>query len=415
MYFGWRVVAVAFAVATFSWGLAFYSLGVYLVELNRLHGWPISLISFAFTAYYVAGAVLVMFVGDLFARLGPRRTVLAGVAALGASVLAVTVVQHPWQLYAALGLMALGWTGMGGAAINAIVAPWFERRRGLALSLALNGASTGGIVMVPVWTLLLAHVDFTSAALVIVGVMACLLVPVAARTLQRGPGALGLRPDGNPAGPAVTGSGSEPRAAEPAVVGRGELVGSPHFWTIALPFALGLLAQVGFITHQVAFLTPHVGREGAAFAVSLTGLMAMVGRVGTGFFIDRVDRRLATACNFALQALAFGAMIGWPSPAVLYAGCVLFGLGVGNVITFPSLIVQQEYRPADFNRVVSLVLAINQFTFAFGPGLLGWARDHWGSYEAALAICAACDAVATVAVLVRARGRAEARAATVAP
>jgi MFS family permease len=397
------VVAVAFAVATFSWGLAFYSLGVYLVELNRRHGWPISFISFAFTAYYVAGGVLVTFVGDLFARFGPRRTVLAGVAALGGGVLAVATTGHPWQLYAALGLMALGWTGMGGAAINAIVAPWFVRRRGLALSLALNGASCGGIVMVPAWTFLLARMDFVPAAAVVVGGMACLLVPMVALVLHDGPAALGLHPDGDraaPARPSIEGAGG---GAVAGVAGRGDLLRSAHFWSIALPFALALLAQVGFITHQVAFLTPRVGREGAALAVSLTAVAAMAGRVGTGFFIDRIDRRLATAGNVALQATALGAMIAWPSVAVLYAGCVLFGLGVGNLITFPALIVQREYPAADFNRVASLVLAICQFAFAFGPGVLGWARDHWGSYAAALAICVACEVGASLGVLVRVR------------
>jgi predicted MFS family arabinose efflux permease len=291
--------------------------------------------------------------------------------------------------------MAVGWAGMGGAAITAIIAPWFDTRRGLAVSLALNGASAGGLVLVPLWTALIATVGFGTAAVVIVGGMILLLVPLAVWWLPRGPHVLGLGPDGGP--PA---SHAREGAASRAQVARARLLTSPHFWTIALPFALGLFAQVGFLTHQIAYLSPHVGAAWAAIAVSLTTVAAIVGRVTTGVFIDRVDRRLAAAANFFLQAAAVVAMIMWPSPAVLYAACAAFGLAVGNMITFPALIVQAEYPGAHFARVVSLVLAINQITFAFGPGIVGWARDRAGSYTTGLLLCAACEVAGGLVVMI---------------
>ncbi len=397
MFFGWKVVAVAFVVALFSWGLSFYGLGIYLVVLHEQHGWPISLISFAITAYYVLAAGAIVFVGDAFDRFGPRTVVLVSMAALALSVLALPVLSQPWQLYAVFAFMAVGWAGMGGAAITAIVAPWFDRKRGLAVSLALNGASAGGLVLVPLWTALIVTVGFGWAAVIIVTGMVVLLAPLATLWLPRGPHVFGVGPDGAAPAPAPA---HRPRAAVGAQVERATLPASPHFWTIALPFALGLFAQVGFLTHQIAYLTPHVGAARAALAVSLTTLAAIVGRVVTGFFIDRVDRRLAAAANFFLQAVAVVAMILWPSPAMLYAACVAFGLAVGNMITFPALIVQAEYPAAYFSRVVSLVLAINQVTFAFGPGLVGWARDRTDAYTAGLLLCAACEVVGGLVVMI---------------
>jgi MFS family permease len=407
VFFGWKVVAVAFVVALFSWGLSFYGLGIYLVVLHERHGWPISLISFAITTYYVLAAGVIVFVGDAFDRFGPRTVVLGSMGALALSILALPVLSEPWQLYAAFMLMAVGWAGMGGAAITAIIAPWFDAKRGLAVSLALNGASAGGLVLVPLWTALIATVGFGAAAAVIVSAMVLVLLPLAVRWLPRGPHVLGLGPDGAP--PEARRPGHAP-AALPAQVKRSRLLASPHFWTIALPFALGLFAQVGFLTHQIAYLTPRVGAVWAALAVSVTTVAAIVGRVGTGIFIDRVDRRLAAAANFFLQAAAVLAMIAWPTPAVLYGACVAFGLGVGNMITFPALIVQGEYPREHFARVVSLVLAINQVTFAFGPGLVGWARDLTDSYTAGLLLCAACEVVGGLVVMIgAARGARSAR------
>ncbi|HEY5725241.1 MAG TPA: MFS transporter, partial [Methylomirabilota bacterium] len=193
MFFGWVVVLVAFAIATFGWGLGFYGPGIYLVELHRHHGWPIAFISSAITGYYIVGGVLVMYLGDVFARWGPRRTVLVAVGAMGAGVLGVASATRPWQLYVALGAMAVGWAGMSGAAVNAIVAPWFERKRGMAVSLALNGASAGGVLLVPLWTVLIARLGFAHASLVVVGLMLVLLWPFVALCLHRGPESLGLR------------------------------------------------------------------------------------------------------------------------------------------------------------------------------------------------------------------------------
>jgi len=321
----------------------------------------------------------------------------------------VVRIQHPRNIVRAVkDIYAQGWAGMSGAAVNAIVAPWFERKRGMAVSLAMNGASAGGVLLVPLWTVLIARMGFARAALVVVGLMLALLWPFVALCLLRGPEAIGLRPDGvtvgSGASPAGAGSGPPAPRAAMAPLSRAALLRSLHFWSVSGTFAFALLAQVGFLTHQLTFLNPALGLERAALAVSLTTIAAIVGRVGTGFFIDRIDRRVATACNLAVQAAALALMLVWPSPAMLFIGSALYGLGVGNMVTFPSLIVQVEFPRESFNQVVGLVLAVNQFTFAFGPGILGWARDRWGSYDAALLLCIAWELAAAVVVLLGMRG-----------
>lgn len=182
-----------------------------------------------------------------------------------------------------------------------------------------------------------------------------------------------------------------------------------RFLTTAIPFALGLTAQVGFLTHQVAYLSPLIGTVAAGWAVSLTTVAAIVGRIAMGAAVDQVDRRAATCVNFLLQVVALGILIGTNSQSMLYLGCALFGLGVGNMISLPSLIVQQEFPREDFARVVSSVVAVNQFTFAFGPALLGALRQTAGSYTAPLAVCLAMQALAAIIVvaprLARARSR----------
>ena len=85
----------------------------------------------------------------------------------------------------------------------------------------------------------------------------------------------------------------------------------------------------------------------------------------------------------------------------LFAASAVFGFTVGNAITLPSLIVQREFSAAAFGVVVSLVIAICQFTYAFGPGLIGLLRDWSGGYAMPFYVCMALELIAAVVVLVR--------------
>ena len=405
MFFGWKVVGVVFVVAFFGFGIGFYAAAVFLAATHERQGWPISLISFAITAYFVLGASLTLFCGDAYERFGPRRVVLGTMGALALGVVLLGCATRPWQMYAAFGVMAFGWAGMGGAAINALVAPWFDRRRGLAVSIAFNGATAGGAVMVPLWTVLIARLGFPSAATVVAGGMAILLIPLALRYLHRSPADIGLRPDG-----VLEGAGDPARRPARSTVRRRDLVRSRRFWTISAPFALALFAQVGVLTHAISYLAPRLGPHGAALGVSLATIAAIVGRLAAGLVVDRIDRRTVVAGNFLVQEVAVTALIAASSPPALYAACALFGLGVGNVTSFPALIVQAEYPSEHFNRTVSLIVAINQFTFAFGPGVLGVMRDLSGSYAVAFALGAACETLAAIVVLMKPRDLPTARA-----
>ena len=147
-YEGWPIVGVCFLVATFAWGAGFYGQGVYLAELQRMHGWPASLISTATTVYYLFSAVLVVFVSEAIRAMG-RRLLIGGILSIAVGTALVGQVTSPWQLYVAYVLIAFGWAGTSIAAINNTLGLWFDKRRGMAISLALNGASCGGVFGVP--------------------------------------------------------------------------------------------------------------------------------------------------------------------------------------------------------------------------------------------------------------------------
>src|SRR5437763_16572495 len=111
-YFGWRVVAACFLMALACWGFGLYGHSVDLAELQRLHGWPPSLIAGASTATYLLNAVLVIFTSNALTRFGAKRFVLFGVAALAAAIGLLALAREPWQVYAAYLTMTFVWLGL---------------------------------------------------------------------------------------------------------------------------------------------------------------------------------------------------------------------------------------------------------------------------------------------------------------
>ena len=382
-YFGWRVVIACFLMALACWGFGLYGHSVYLAELQRLHGWPPSLIAGASTATYLLNAVLVIFTHNALARFGARRFVLFGVAALALAIVLLALAREPWQVYAAYLMMSFGWLGLGLVTIPTIISQWFTRRRGLAISLALNGASFGGIVVAPALVGLIALTGFTDAMLIAAAVMVAILVPAVILWV-----------------PPLAATPVQEPTREPAWTRRDALCSLP-FWTVSGPFALALIAQVAFIVHQIAFMEPIVGRAQAALSVSVMTTFAVIGRLTLGSVVDRFDPRWISSISMFSQAAALFAMTRTADTTLLLIYCAAYGFSVGNIITLPSLIVQREFPPAAFGMVLGLSTAIGTFAGALGPGLIGLIRAAAGDYTAALLVCMALKIFGGAFVLVR--------------
>jgi MFS family permease len=372
----WRIVWIAFLVAVFGWGIGFYGPAVYLPTLHQTRGWSISMLSSAITAHYLLSAALVAALPEAYRRFGAGRVTFAGAILSGLGAVCWANAQQPWQLFPAVLVSGAGWAATSGVALNAIVSPWFDRDRPRAISLAFNGASVGGVLFAPLWTALIAAFGLAGAALILGVAMPAILCPLAWTYLRRAPAAVPV--PGQPARPT-------PRA---------QLLRQPRFITLSLAFALGLFAQIGLFSHLIARLTPDFGPGLAAIAISAITLCAVFGRSLLGWLLGEHDRRIAGAASILMQAAGTLLLVFGGSVAPLAAGCILFGLGVGNLTSLPPLIVQREFSPVDVGTVVALVIAINQAVFAFAPAVFGWLHDLTAGYVAAFLLAAAAQIVA---------------------
>lgn len=378
---GWRVVFACFLSAVFAWGFGFYAHGIYLVELQKARGWSTGLISSIVTGHYVLGALLLPHIAWAIGRFGPRVVFLSGLAITAAALLALPSVTAPWQLALLYALMAPGWNATSLAPIAATVGQWFDSKRGLALNLALSGATVAGLIVAPALLGLIPALGFANAERLLVVIGIAIAGTAVALFVRRGP----LSP-------------------KPAAVPRSTLTPLRywHFWSISAPFAFVLTSQVGFLTHLVPLIAGRTGVD-PGLAVGINALMALVGRVVLGFVIDRLEPRRASALSFLVQVAAIAVLAYAEQAMVIYAACAVYGFSVGNNITLSPLIIQREFAAADFPAIVALSTAVVQIVYAFGPGLLGILRDGFGGYGVPLAVCLALNLAASAVVLMRPR------------
>jgi MFS family permease len=409
-FYGWRVVGGAFVLAVFGLGIGFHGPAVYLHAVHDRHGWPLALISTAVTLHFLVGSIVVANLPELHRRFGVPAVTKTGATLLAIGICGWAVAAAPWQLFAASIVSGAGWVTMGVAAINAIVSPWFVRRRPAALALAYHGANIGGVIFSPLWAFAIGEIGFPLASIAIGAVMVATMWGLADRIFAHTPEQMGLVPDGDGSVPAAQTATSR---VVPALPGSA-LWRDRKFLSLATGMALGLFAQIGLTVHLYSLLVPAFGPSRAGLAMGLVTLMAVVGRSLIGWTMPAdADRRLLAAASYVVQivgSLAFIAADGTSTPLLLL-GVVLFGIGFGNGTYLPPLIAQAEFAGGDVPRVVALIVAISQAAYAFAPLAFGTIREltavnvDQGAAPALFATAAAIQVLATCAFMVSRAGR----------
>jgi MFS family permease len=190
------------------------------------------MIGTATTVSFIVGAGLLPWVGRAIERLGARVVLSDGIVLLGAGTIGLSQAAEPWQLYPYNLVMGFGWAGVSSTPISITLAHWFERQGGLALSLALTGASAGGFAIAPALVTLSHRHGFANAVPEVALSLIAITVPLIW---------IGIRPQADRRPPlplvaAAVGPGA------PMVTSISKALQDARFWSVAAPFALAISA-----------------------------------------------------------------------------------------------------------------------------------------------------------------------------
>jgi MFS family permease len=376
VFYGWWVTLGCGLVVFVGVGIGFYVLPLFLGPLQAERGWSNAQVSGATGLYFTVSGLTSAAIGRAVDRGDPRRYMLVGAVLLAVSLAVVGHVRSLWQLYLVYPVMAAAFAMAANIPTNTILTRWWITRRGQAMSVAFSFVSLGGALFAPVGRRLLDNGGLELAAPVLGAIVAVVAIPVILLVLVSSPEELGLEPDdGRPA------VGARPVGDQRRAWTRSEALRTRAFWAILVGFLLVLVCQVGFLTHQVAFLETRFSPATAAFAVSVTALGSAAARLVVGVFSDRVDKRHLTVALVVAQAASVAGLQTTSHPAVNFGLVLVFGFTMGNIFMMQALLVGEIYGITSFGTVYGMTAAAGQTASGLGPILVGALEEASGGYR----------------------------------
>ncbi|MDP2931393.1 MAG: MFS transporter [Chloroflexota bacterium] len=391
LFYGWIIVTAACLVILTMYG-TLATFGIFFESMLAEFGWSRAAVAAALSLVIVVRASLYMITGRLTDRYGPRAVVTTCGLLLGLGYVLMSRISAVWHFYL---LYILVGVGMSSAWIPQVstVARWFEKRRGLAISLAGAGEGLGIVLMVPAANWFISVYDWRSSYLA-VGIFGAIVITTAAQFLKRDPKKMGLLPYG-------AGEVAESPAAPPV---RGltlrEAAGTGELWLLCAVYLSFLFGLDTVMAHIVVYAVGlGTSPAGAASILATIGGVAVIGRLAMGLFADRAGSKLAIILCLALSTLAWlwlqQANAGW----MLYPFAVVFGFVFGGILVQFPLIIAQRFGLTAHGAIMGVVSFVAMTLGASGPVLVGRLFDISGSYRVGFLICGAASALGLILAL----------------
>ncbi len=380
-------------------GVGYYGLAVFLRPLQEENGWSNTAVSGATGMYFTVSGITGFFIGPLVDRLGPKRFMVTGVLLIGSSAVALGSISTLTGLYIVYFIQAIAFGMAGAVPVNSILARWFITRRAQAMSISATGVSLGGIVLSPLGSKLVDEGGVALAAPVLGALVLVVGLPIVIWVLVWDPRALGLTPDfGSPNPDADAKSLGDD--VQLRVWSRAAAAKTIPFWAVLISFLFVLMAQTGFLLHQIAFLEDRLGsRSAAALALSLTAFGSVVARLVVGRFADRLDKVLVTSALFVIQGASVLGVLVFEGTAMTYLFVLLVGFTIGNIYMMQTLLVAEKFGLVSLGTVLGVIGLAAQAGSGAGPFLVGWLEDRSGDYSVPFTLSAVVTLISAGVIL----------------
>ena len=373
---GWALVLAAFVGFSF-FSLPTASLGVFMQPIGEEFGWGRTLIAAGTSISSVVTAVLSPFFGILIDRYGSRRLALPGLAITALAMASIALANGSqlqwlalWAFYAliSISVKTTVWT--------AAVSGTFSAGRGLALGLTLSGTAAAQIIAPPLANWLVETQGWRLAYV----------------WMSMGWGLIALLLSWLFLYDAHDRSRASARTAAAVVLpglSLAEAWRSRALWAIALSTFVMMFLSLGLQIHQVPILTgAGVSRSNAAWLAGLFGVAGIVGKLVTGWLLDRFAHANAIgAATLAANSIAFGLLLwGVHSPVLIVAAILLNGYSAGCKLQICTLLTARYGGMRNFGKIYGTMTSVVALSSGLGPMAAGAVYDVTGGYGAFLIV-----------------------------
>jgi len=382
---GWRVLVAAFVGMGVSIvSLIFYSSGIWVKPWQDEFGWSRAEIGMA---SMIGTAVLVIsapFAGRLIDRFGLRNVVTLSLILFALGLFFVSRMNGSLPLFYALaGFYSLVGVASSPLAFTRAVNAWFDKHRGLALGITLASTGVSGVLLPRLLTPYVAENGWRAGFMVMV-VAILIAVPIVWLWTRDAP----------PEAERAAADTAAPLHRQGMTLS--EAAKTRAFWTVAVIFLLVALAVAGLIPAFIPLLqdaglsAAEVGTYGAVIGTSV-----ILGRLLTGFLIDRIFAPYVTATAFALVGSGLLALALGGIDYALF-GAIALGFGIGCEVDLIGYFSARYFGLKHYGTIYGVLYSVFQAGCGAAPVIVGRMWDVSGSYTTALEGASALLAIAVV-------------------
>ena len=363
----WWRLAATLAIATVG-NVGMWSVVVALPAVQAEFGVDRAAASLPYTLTMIGFGFGGILVGRLTDRFGVALPLVGATVALALGYLAAGLAPSLFTYALAQGLL-IG--GLGSSAtfgpLLADISHWFERRRGLAVSIVACGNYLAGTIWPPVVQHLIETIGWRHAHMTIGAVCLVSMLPLTLALRRRSPTvghvAAGTAVRARPA-PDVS-----PQTLQTLLV----LAGVSCCVAMSMP-QVHIVAYCGDLGY---------GPAAGARMLSLMLGFGMVSRLASGWIADHIGGLRTLLLGSALQGIALLFYLPFDGLTSLYVVSALFGLFQGGIVPSYAIIIREFFPPKEAGARVGLVVMATVFGMALGGWMSGAVFDMTGSYRAA--------------------------------
>jgi MFS family permease len=379
---GWRMLGLGATILFVSATAQTYGFSVFIDPMLDEFGWSRSLISSTYSIATLISAAVVLLGGALIDRFGHRVVMIVTTILYAAALVVMGSVTNPLTLL--FGFTLLRCTGSSVLTLTGrtLVAQWFVRRRGRAVSIINLGKTLGTGVVPAINALLISGLGWRYAWRVNAIVVA-VLVPLAVLFVHNRPEDVGQYPDGmRPETCSGAADGGPPEARTWTVR---RAIRTRVMWMLLCASAVPAMLTNGISFHQISILSAAgLSSTGAATTFAIEAMVAVPTSLVAGWLADRSGPRpvLVLGQAFLASAMICLALIDSEELAILFG--VLRGLTTGTWILATEVAWPTYFGRTHLGSLAGLSFAVSFIGAAIGPLPFGVVYDATGNYTAAI-------------------------------
>ena len=378
LFYGWWIVA-AFSVTTFMSTGVRHAVGPFLKPIVADLGIDRASFSIVIALSLFLYGLFMPIAGLALDRFSVRVVTSAGTILLVLSLVLTAMVRNVWEFAVVYGvLVPIGLAGTGPVIASGVVARWFNKRRGTALSVLGSASMTGMSLLVPAITWLIITRGWRMTYVVIGAVILVIVMPLCLWVFRDSPESIGLMADG---APVKSGSAMGPIER---VTAR-EALQTLAFWQLACSFFTCGFSMSLLSAHGIPMLTDHgYTPMFASWALGVLGGSSIGFTVMLGALSDRFGRRPVLSAIYAGRIFIFaGFFLIRDNPVAILAVAVLGGITMAGTGSMTSALTADIYGRFSVSSVFGLIFLVHQTGSALGSWLAGALFETTGGYGAA--------------------------------